>query len=181
MAHGYRQTDPPTPIRISHGVIPRGYRGTLATTGHIVRLIRQGAKDLLVRGAAVEIFRRYGVAAKDFLGEIGALFDWVRRNIRYTRDIYRVELLHTARRMLRLRAGDCDDMAILLGSLLESTGHAVRLVLVGSNPKRPGLYTHIYLEVFHRGTWIPLDPTTRHPMGWKPRAVRRKVVRLRTR
>src|SRR5437867_13039160 len=40
----------------------------------------------------------------DRFGEVSALFRWVRQHIRYTRDIYRVELLHTARRMLELRA-----------------------------------------------------------------------------
>ena len=90
--------------------VPSGNRGTLATAGIIGRLIQDGAKDFLVRQRAIEIYRIAGVAPKDRFGEIRSLFEWVRRNIRYTRDIFRVELLHTARRMLELRAGDCDDM-----------------------------------------------------------------------
>jgi hypothetical protein len=111
--------------RISLLRVPSGNRGTLATAGIIAGLIRDGAKDFRVRQKAIEIFRVSGVPPKDRFGEIRSLFEWVRRNIRYTRDIFRVELLHTARRMLELRAGDCDDMTILLGAMLMSTGHPV--------------------------------------------------------
>src|SRR5262245_36730714 len=87
--------------------VPRGVPGTMATARMISKLICEGAKDFRVRQKAVEIFRERGVPAKDRIGEVRALFDWVRRNIRYTRDIFQVELLHTARRMLELQAGDC--------------------------------------------------------------------------
>ncbi|MFQ5631359.1 MAG: transglutaminase domain-containing protein, partial [bacterium] len=84
-----------------------------------------------------------------------------------------------ARHMLNLRAGDCDDMTILLGSMLEATGHPVRLVLVGSNPKKKNLYSHIYLETQYKKRWIALDPTMRKPLGWAPKAVNRKIIPLR--
>jgi transglutaminase-like putative cysteine protease len=86
-----------------------------------------------------------------------------------------VELLHSARRMLELRAGDCDDMTILLSTMLKAVGHPVRLVLVGFNPKRKKLFSHIYLEAFCRGSWIPLDPTMDRPMGWAPPADHKQV------
>src|SRR5262245_28032437 len=93
--------------------IPRGPRGTLVTAKLVVELIRDGAKDFYVRQKAIQIFRASGVRAKDRFGEVLALFNWVQRNIRYTKDIFHTELLHSARRMLELRAGDCDDMTIL--------------------------------------------------------------------
>ncbi len=71
---------------------------------------------------------------KDYLGEIQALFEWVQKNVRYTKDPYRVEVLHSARRMLELRAGDCDDMTILLAAMLEAIGHPTRLVIIGPDP-----------------------------------------------
>lgn len=167
------------PLRVQITHVPKGYAGTMATVGHIRRLILQGAKDIRVRMTAIGIFRAFGITPKHYLGEIAALFHWVRANIRYTRDIHRVELLHTARRLLQLRAGDCDDMCILLGALLESTGHPVRLVLVGLNPRRRRQFTHIYLEAKHMDRWFPLDATMNRPMGWEPRAPNRKVVQLR--
>ncbi len=167
------------PPRVSRRAIPRGYAGALTTTRYIARLIREGARDLCVRNQAIRILRANEVGPKDFLGEVLALFHWVRAHIRYTRDIHRVELLHSARRMLSFRAGDCDDMVILLGAMLEAIGHPVRLVLVGSNPRRPRLFSHIYLEVQVRGRWIALDPTMDRPPGWAPKAVTKKVVPIR--
>jgi transglutaminase-like putative cysteine protease len=137
----------------------------------IGQLIRKGARDFCVRQAAIRIFRCYRIPAKDRFGEICALFDWVRRNVRYTRDIHRVELLHSARRMLQLRAGDCDDMTILLGSMLLATGHPVRLILVGFRPNRPHAYSHIYPEVSVYGRWIAVDPTLAGGIGTAPRAL----------
>jgi hypothetical protein len=164
-----------TQPRIFIGRIPKGYAGTRKTVELIADLVREGAKDFCVRQTAIEILMRHGVRPKDYLGEIDTLFEWVKRNVRYTRDIHRVELLHTARRMLELRAGDCDDMTILLCAMLKSIGHPVRLALVGFNPRRKKLFTHIYLEVFHKGWWIPLDPTVKRPMGWAPPADHKQV------
>lgn len=158
--------------------VPKGTRGTLVTARLITQLIRDGAKDFYVRQKAIEIFRAYGVRPKDRFGEVRALFNWVRRNIRYTRDIFRVELLHSARRMLELRAGDCDDMTILLGAMLMSTGHPVRLILAGFRPHKPHMYSHIYPEVNVRGRWIPIDATTRHPIGWAPPALWKRVCEI---
>jgi transglutaminase-like putative cysteine protease len=175
-----RYLEPPlTPPSIYLGYIPKGYPGTARTVEHIANLIRFGSKDFYVRQKAIDILIERGVRPKDYLGEINALFQFVQRGVRYTKDPLRVEVLHTARRMLDLRAGDCDDMAILLGAMLEAIGHPVRLVITGPDPLRPRLFTHIYLEVFHQGRWIPLDPTMRFPMGWAPPRVVRKTIGLK--
>src|SRR6478752_2833559 len=110
--------------------IPRGYAGTRTTVDYIVHLIKDGAKDFCVRQTAIDILVENNVKPKDYHSEIKTLFEWVQSNIRYTRDIHRVELLHSARRMLELRAGDCDDMTILLSAMLKAVGHPVRIVLV---------------------------------------------------
>ncbi len=165
--------------RIYLGQIPKGYAGTSRTVEHMMGLIRAGAKDFYLRQKAIDILLEKGVRPKDYLGEIRALFEWVQRNIRYTKDPFRLEVLHSARRMLELRAGDCDDMAILLGAMLEAIGHPSRLVLVGPDPLRPKLFTHVYPEAYHKGHWIPLDPTMPYPMGWAPRALVKKLVPIK--
>jgi len=144
-------------------------------------LVRQGAKDFYVRQGAIDILLEKQVRPKHYLGEIKALFEWVQGSIRYTKDPFRLEVLHSARRMLELRAGDCDDMAILLGAMLESIGHPVRLVLVGPDPLRPRLFSHVYLEVYHKGRWIPLDPTMSYAMGWAPRGLVKEVIAMDSR
>ena len=101
----------------------------MTTAAHVGRLIRDGAGDFYVRQKAIDILMERGVPAKDYLGEIDALFRWVQRHVRYTKDPFRIEVLHSARRMLELKAGDCDDMTIVLGALIKSVGHPVRIVL----------------------------------------------------
>jgi hypothetical protein len=169
------------PPQIHLKKIPSGYRGTLKTVEHIIDLIKQGAKNFHVRQTAIDILLQRGVKPKDYLGEIKTLFEWVQQNVRYTKDTFRVEVLHSAKRMLELRAGDCDDMAILLGAMLESIGHPVRLALTGPDPLRQDLFSHIYLEVFHKGRWIPLDATMPYPMGWAPRTLVKKIIAIERR
>lgn len=172
-----RYTPPsPSPVRIHLQESPTGFPGTRITVRNIQALIHQGLKDFYVRQKAIDILLARGVRPKDYLGEIKALFEWVQQNIRYTKDPFRVELLHTARRMLELRAGDCDDMTILLGSMLESIGHPIRIVIVGPNPARPKFFSHIYLEVYHKGRWIALDATMMKPMNWSPRMPVRMII-----
>jgi hypothetical protein len=164
--------------RIDRQSIPSGLAGTKLTAAHVGRLIREGSADFYVRQKAIDILLARGVAPKDYIGEIDALFRWVQRHVRYTKDPFQVEVLHAPRRMLELRAGDCDDMTILLGSLVKSVGHPVRLVLTGPNPRRPDLFSHIYLEAQCQGDWIPLDATMPFAMGWSPRAPVRLVLSI---
>jgi transglutaminase-like putative cysteine protease len=159
--------------------IPNGYLGTARTVEHIKTLIQAGARDFYVRQKAIDILLERRVKPKDYRGEIKALFEWVQQNVRYTKDPVRVEMLHSPRRMLELRAGDCDDMTILLGAMLEAIGHPIQLVLAGPDPYRPLLFSHIYLEVDYKGQWIPLDPTMPYPMGWAPIGLVKKVIAMR--
>ena len=171
----------PTAPKIYLGHIPKGALGTQKTVEHVQALIRAGAKDFYVRQKSIDIVLEKHVKPKDYLGEIKALFEWVQQHIRYTKDTFQVEVLHSAKRMLELRAGDCDDMAILLGAMLEAIGHPVRLVIIGPDPLRQDLFTHIYLEVFHKGRWISLDATMPYPMGWAPSTMVKKIVAIERR
>jgi Transglutaminase-like superfamily len=172
-----RYAAPPLGLpQVNLAFIPKGYLGTQTTLKHIQALIRAGAKDFYVRQKAIDILLEKAIKPKNYWGEIKALFEWMQQNVRYTKDPFRVEVLHSARRLLELRAGDCDDMTILLGSMLESIGHPVRLVVTGPDPLRPKLFSHIYLEAFHQGQWIPLDATMPYAIGWEPRTVVKQVI-----
>ena len=168
----------PEPPRVDRRRIPSGLQGAMTTAAHVGRLIRDGAGDFYVRQKAIDILMERGVPAKDYLGEIDTLFRWVQRHVRYTKDPFRIEVLHSARRMLELKAGDCDDMTIVLGALIKSVGHPVRIVLTGPDPLRPDLFSHIYLEARHHDQWIPLDATMPYSMGWSPRTPVRQVLSI---
>jgi hypothetical protein len=65
--------------------------------------------------------------------------------------------------------------------MLEAIGHPVRIVLAGPDPLRPRLFTHVYLEAYDRGHWIPLDPTMPYPMGWAPQGLIKEVIAMERR
>ena len=157
----------------------QGYPGTLKTLDHIQALVRQGAKDFYVRQKAIDILLQSGVQPKDYLGEIKALFKWVQHNIRYTKDPYRVEVLHSARRMLALRAGDCDDMTILLAAMLEVdwTPYPADYYWPNALPAEP-VQPYLFGGKSQRGRWISLDATMPFPVGWAPRAGVKQVISI---
>ncbi|MGE3854458.1 MAG: transglutaminase domain-containing protein [Planctomycetota bacterium] len=150
---------------------------------HIMRLIREGSHHPHV----VETARRIvsNVPDKDDVGEIRAVWDWLRENVRYVRDPIGMEVMQTAHRMLsptellpdeiakRLpppsKAGDCDEMgAVLAGALLRAIGYTVRIALWA---KPRGAWQHIFTLAYapqHKG-WLPVDPTMKDkPFGWLP-------------
>ncbi len=122
-------------------------------------LIREGRSALPVRLKAAEIIR--GLPPKKWMAEASAIQRWVRDNIRYTKDINGVETLHTAEKVLELGYGDCDDKTILVGSMLESVGHPVRIKAVGFSP---GALSHVYPEVKLGAKWVPVETTMD---GWE--------------
>ena len=73
-------TKRPCPVRITTRRIPSGSRGTDWTVEQIRTFILEGAKDFAVRRRVVEILMAQRVRARDYLGEIKALFEWVQRN-----------------------------------------------------------------------------------------------------
>lgn len=145
--------------------IPNGDAG-IARTIQFMRLAAlQGAKNPQIRGLALNIVSN--VASRDSKGEIQALYDWVKQNIKF-RGEYE-ETIQTPEVTLRFRAGDCDDHAILLSALLGSIGYETRFKTVAVRNSRD--LTHVYCEVRDRrsGTWIALDTTVSQAFpSWQP-------------
>lgn len=144
--------------------IPGGTGGIMATLRVMRDLVGKGRVDPAIISAARSIV--FLTLQKDSPAELRALFDWVRENVRYVRDVLDVETVSTAQRTLQTRSGDCDDQVVLLASLCEAIGYQTRFVV--------GAYTvantfeHVYLEVFDGSEWIPCDPTEPQSFGWEP-------------
>jgi transglutaminase-like putative cysteine protease len=81
---------------------------------------------------------------------------YVRDNIRYVRDPAPAEQLSPPAWVMQIGAGDCDDKAILLASLLASIGHSARFIAVAFAPEA---YSHVWVQVHIGGRWIDLEPT----------------------
>lgn len=139
------------------------YKGVDQTMKQCQRLVMQARGDSRYRNLAMKItadveknpstnhpdMRRFDLLA-------GAIYDWMKYNIIYTRDPYMVERLQSPDVTLRVKSGDCDDMAILGAALLESLGIPVRFHLTGN---APGQYSHIFIDYKFSGTWHPFDVT----------------------
>ena len=127
------------------------------TVQYMRQLIDQGKKDPTVHERAAWILNAYHVPAFDFEGEYRAVFHWITKSIRWTRDPTGKEGLHSAAEILRLRIGDCDDFSILMCAMLGTIGHRTRLVTISNHPEDPETFSHIYPEVRLHDKWIPMD------------------------
>lgn len=150
---------------------PNGVEAVKTTLLKMRELARIGKTRLAVRLAALALTENLHQKAR--LEEIGALFVFVRDEIRYIRDIRGVETIHAPDVVLELRQGDCDDKATLLAALLESIGYKTRFAAVGFKPNH---YSHVYVEVFNNGFWIPLDATMPYQGGWEAPSISSKMT-----
>ena len=149
-----------------------GDAGVDETVRHMVDMAagQYGAKSPKIRALAIDIVRNAGVNQKDYYGEIVAVFNYVRDNIRYVKDPVGQETLsYPEETAFNSRAGDCDDKVILTMALLGAIGIRSYPVVVGTHPK---VYSHVYLYAVvpqgsprRAGQTIPLDPIMPWPAG----------------
>ena len=155
-------------IPVRYMVLSGGFAGTDQTVALMSQLAMgpYGARSPKIQASAVKILRGAQVAPKDYTGEMVALHNWVRDNIRYTRDVVGQETLFPPEYvMYQTQAGDCDDLSMLVAALCGSVGIPTRFKVIGQTP---GSYSHVYLEARPQNDWIPLDPIMRDkPAGWE--------------
>lgn len=135
-----------------------GEAGTKQTIAVMRKLVDQAVSDPSFNRFAVEIVR--GVAPFDHMREVQAVYQWVQRNIRYTMDPVTKEKLYSPQDLLKIRAGDCDDIAMLMGALVIALGFPARLVTIAANATDPNEFSHVYLEAEvppGSGQWVAMD------------------------
>ena len=109
----------------------------------------KGIQDPKIQQLASRIMEEYNVPSRDWEAESRAVFDWVRNNIRYTRDPEGLELFRKPIRTVQLGMADCDDMSILIAALLGTIGHTLLLRVIGVTSNEP---EHIYpVDLLPRG------------------------------
>lgn len=109
---------------------------------------------------------------RDGLCEARAIYDYVKRNVRYTGDIAPIamgaggpvegiDLYQSARRTIEFGGGDCDDQTILVATLLSLNGITPRLRVVKQSRNED--YSHIFpvamLPKFAPSKSVALDTT----------------------
>lgn len=144
---------------------------------HILRLTRSGRDDPRIRKAVAKIIGRkcgdkWCVPEKDWESECREVFKWVKRNVRYTRDIEGKDTFQHPIRTIELGIADCDDMSSLIGSMLLAAGYPVKLRVIRTVGSKD--WNHIFpmigLPPGAPNRWVALDATVPRPMGWHPPA-----------
>src|SRR5690348_15462021 len=136
--------------------IPGGDPGVETTVRYIGRFVQQAVRTPEINRLAIQILQESGVPEHNPKAEAKAIFNWVRKHIRFVSESE--ETLRPVQEILRVQAGDCDDInGILLPSLLLSVGIPVRLVTVAVEPESPKDFSHIYAEAYLDGQWIASD------------------------
>lgn len=148
----------PRPVTL--GQLPDGPAGTVETLRHMRALVREFRKNPVIRAQALNLI--VDLPPKAYRAEVTRIADFVRDQIRYTRDVRDVETLHWPTVTLDQGLGDCDDKVTLLASLLESVGHPTRFVAIGLGG---GPLSHVYLETRIGPRWVGIDPTENWPSG----------------
>lgn len=145
--------------------VPAGRAGTDLTLKAIGQGIGRSSRRPHVRLKALDILRRANIPDRRARATARALFNWVRRNIRFVPDPLDIETIQDPEITLRLGAGDCDDHAALLAALAQSVGMPARFVVIGEDSDH---LQHIYAEIFVDGRWTPADTTVELPFGVSP-------------
>ena len=161
-------------VSVALYTIPDGAAGTRETLKHMRELIRASKLNPRLRHLTQAIIRH--CRPKNWLQEIGAIFDFVRQHVRYGLDTNGLEVIQDAERTLTLGYGDCDDLVIATATLLELAGHPCFLVAMAFEDCEN--FQHVCLWVSGAGELevIALDPSEARPMGWFPPGARALMV-----
>jgi transglutaminase-like putative cysteine protease len=150
----------------------------------INRLVEPSQPD--VRARAAETARLYPGAYNIY--QVCALFDMVKEEIKYISDPRENDIWEPANVTLRIGAGDCEDQAILLSSMLEAVGgttriyltdtHAFAAVYLGNGTDAVeaavkgvrAYYGNVDVNYLtdEYGSWLMLDPTSSLYAGGLP-------------
>ena len=157
-------------VPITTQFIGFGENSIYNTVDKIHEIVRLSSSNPYVRKWAEKIIE--GVQAKDKMGEVSAIHNFVKWNVRYTKDPLGMEYVQTPLILLKaieqdeMPMGDCDDMSTLSLSLYRSIGYPVATKVTSYSPKKQ--YSHIYGLVNVNGKWLPSDTTiSSRNIGWE--------------
>ncbi len=101
-----------------------------------------------------------GCPGRGDMCELGAIFQFVKENIRYTGDITNKDTFQSAYRTLQLGGGDCDDMAVLNAVLAMENGFTTKFRITSNTG---ATWDHIYclagVPKMQPRRWVALDTT----------------------
>jgi hypothetical protein len=127
-----------------------------------------GLRDPRMRQIGLEVTS--SCRARDDMCELDAIYQTVKRNIRYTGDIATEDTFQTAWRTLQIGGGDCDDMAVLCAVLAMENGFVCKFRITSNTG---ATWDHIFclagVSKVSPRRWVPLDTTLpRGSLGTHP-------------
>lgn len=155
--------------------IGTGDTAIFRTVDRMKSIILESSRNPYVREWAKNIVAN--ITVNDKKNEARAVYDFVRDNVRYTRDPLGFEYIQTPpvlledirlyqKRKGNRPVGDCDDMTVLSLSLLKSIGFPVAIKVVSFSDDRK--FSHVYGLVKVGHEWIPVDCVRPEKgMGWE--------------
>lgn len=140
-----------------------GIVGNVDTIQIMRKMAREGSKNPLVRRLATNILDYHKIPSHHYLDEARAIGAFVQQHVRYVKDIAGVETLHAPDMLIRMMsdagytAADCDDMALLIASMLLSIGIVPKFRAVRYRTTS-GPYNHIYVVVYENNISDTMNP-----------------------
>ena len=146
---------------------------------HVKEMVTKGRRDPRLREIVAKILTRkcgeqWCSAEKDAEAEAKAIFDIVRKRVRYTRDAAGIDQYQHPMVTWEQKAADCDDYVILLTTLLAWAGfNSLKARVIKTNEAED--WSHIYGLVGFPPMgpvkkWVALDGSVNKPAGWEPPA-----------
>lgn len=144
---------------VANGSVSGGVRGNVQTIEFMKKIARERSFYPVIRQFAKNILIYAGVDSNNYADEALAIGDYVKNKVRYLRDPDNIEYLQAPEDLIEQMAkgeaqGDCDDMALLIASLLLSIGHQPRFRAVRYK-RNTGHYDHIYVVVYEKNRQGP--------------------------
>ncbi|MDD4149667.1 MAG: transglutaminase-like domain-containing protein, partial [Bacteroidales bacterium] len=104
------------------------------------------------------------------------IWNFVRQNIQYKNDEPGKEQLRTPQRTLHDQIGDCDDMSILISSILTNLGHRHELLITAY--KQIDQWQHIYPVAYSsNGTRYVIDCVPEIPyFNYEAKPIKNKII-----
>ena len=129
-----------------------GEKGSLDTVTLMKKIAREESQKIFVRDFAIAILNLFKTESHNHLDEAIAIATYIQKKVRYVKDIDNVEMLTQPSIFIKALIegknvyGDCDDMSLLLATLLLSIGIKPMFKIVRWREEE-GNFNHIYVVV----------------------------------
>lgn len=131
----------------------------------LTRLVQKYAHQPKTRMAALKILQDCKTPEREPIAAAQCLLRFIRANYPYRMEAGEQIVLPNLLLDNPGLGGDCDDLSMLLASLLASMAWQVRL---NYWRRAGGPIDHVSVGILSNGSWVNLDPITDNKAGWKP-------------